>query len=71
MNIYLKKFEVMNHEELLNYSGGHTVHQGNGLYCTKEKCWVDWPQTVNTIITNSTMNLLTGGAARRHSGGIL
>ncbi|AXJ13526.1 Bacteriocin ubericin-A [Streptococcus pluranimalium] len=41
-----EQFEVMDNVELSTIEGGKgsgkTVYQGNGLYCNKVKCWVDW-----------------------------
>ncbi|MFV8043811.1 MULTISPECIES: Blp family class II bacteriocin [Streptococcus] len=70
-----EQFEVMDNVELSTIEGGKgsgkTVYQGNGLYCNKVKCWVDWSQTWTTIANNSVMNGLTGGNAGWNSGGII
>ncbi|MFS9449219.1 MULTISPECIES: leucocin A/sakacin P family class II bacteriocin [Streptococcus] len=68
----IENFKTLDFETLVSVEGGKVVYYGNGLYCDSNRgCWVDWSQTVNTIITNSTMNWLTGGNAGWNSGGIL
>ncbi|QQC49087.1 leucocin A/sakacin P family class II bacteriocin [Streptococcus dysgalactiae] len=70
-----EKFDFMDNEKHAYIDGGagsgKTVYQGNGLYCNKVKCWVNWAETWTTIANNSVMNVLTGGNAGWHSGGAL
>ncbi|AXQ79135.1 ComC/BlpC family peptide pheromone/bacteriocin [Streptococcus chenjunshii] len=66
----LEQFETMTDRQLSAVEGGKTTYYGNGLYCNENKCWVNWSQTATTIANNSAMNLLTGGNAGWHSGGI-
>lgn len=67
----IKQFNTLSDEVLSKNEGGKTIYYGNGFYCTNNKCWVDWGQTVNTIANNSVMNGLTGGNAGWHSGGVI
>lgn len=67
----IEQFEVLDTEMLASVDGGKTVYYGNGLYCNETKgCWVNWAEAIN-IITNSTMNGLSGGNAGWYSGGPL
>ena len=68
----IEQFEVLDTEMLTTVNGGKTVYYGNGLYCNETKgYWVNWAEAINIIITNSTMNGLSGGNAGWYSGGPL
>ncbi len=68
----MKIKEMMTNEELSVVSGGgETIYYGNGLYCHQGgSCYVNLSQTWTSIANNSAMNILTGGSAGWHSGGI-
>lgn len=42
------------------------TYYGNGLYCNKHKCYVDWGKAWVNIANNSAANWLTGGQAGWH-----
>lgn len=67
----VQEFKILDKATLATVKGGKTTYYGNGLYCSEIKCWVNWSQTVNTIINNSVMNGLTEGKAGWHSGGVI
>lgn len=48
-------------KELQSTKGGK--YYGNGLYCNKKGCTVDWGQAVSIILNNAAANWATGGAA--------
>ena len=67
-----ERFEVMDTEMLASKVGGKTIYYGNGLYCDNSKgCWVNWPEAINKILTNSIVNGFSGGNAGWNSGGPL
>jgi hypothetical protein len=39
------------------------TYYGNGVYCNKKKCWVDWGKAVKIIGNNAAANLFTRGNA--------
>ena len=65
----MEQFEVMDTEMLASKVGGKTIYYGNGLYCDNSKgCWVNWPEAINKILTNSIVNGFSGGNAGWNSG---
>lgn len=53
--------KVLSMKELQSTKGGK--YYGNGLYCNKKGCTVDWGQAVSIILNNAAANWATGGAA--------
>ncbi|MGM0334014.1 bacteriocin [Enterococcus faecalis] len=39
------------------------TYYGNGLYCNKQKCWVDWSKAITIIGNNAVANWATRGHA--------
>lgn len=39
------------------------TYYGNGVYCNKHTCHVDWGKAWGNIVNNSSVNWLTGGQA--------
>ena len=61
----MEQFEIMDTEMLASKVGGKTIYYGNGLYCYNSKgCWVNWPEAINKILTNSIVNGFSGGNAQ-------
>ncbi|MDE3281145.1 leucocin A/sakacin P family class II bacteriocin [Lacticaseibacillus parahuelsenbergensis] len=48
--------------------GGGGKYYGNGVYCTKKKCYVNWREAINSIGNNMAANWFTGGQAGWNSG---
>lgn len=53
----MKRFKELSVEEMRQVKGGK--YYGNGVYCNKEKCWVDWNKAqgeIGKIIVNGWVN---------------
>lgn len=54
-------YESINNEKLVLVNGGK--YYGNGVYCGKHTCRVDWGVAIGKIGNNAAANLTTGGNA--------
>lgn len=48
LEIKTNTFERVAVEDLAKINGGATYY-GNGVYCNKKKCWVEWGQAGSCI----------------------
>lgn len=61
---FMKKFKELSVKEMQQVQGGAThsgKYYGNGVYCTKNKCTVDWAKA-GTCIAGMSIGGFLGGA---------